>query len=82
MLKYLTYFSLLTAIISGAVCYFSTNEDSFFYYLITSIVSGAISCVLIAIKMITADTGKIDHKKHIGDFSGGGGGLWLANFTL
>jgi len=24
--------------------------------------------------MITADTGKIDHKKHIGDFSGGGGG--------
>ena len=76
MLKYLTYFSLLITIISSTVCYFSTNEESFFYYLITSIVSGAISCLLIAIKMITADTGKIDHKKHIGDFSGGrGGGL-------
>jgi len=24
--------------------------------------------------MITADTGKIDHKKHIGDFPGGSGG--------
>ena len=56
MLKYLTYFSLLVAIISGAVCYLSTSEESFFYYLITSIVSGAISCVLLAIKMITADT--------------------------
>ena len=74
MLKYLTYFSLLITIISSAVCYFSTNEESLFYYLITSIISGAISCVLIAIKMITADTGKIDHKKHIGDFFGGGGG--------
>jgi len=30
--------------------------------------------VLIAIKMITSDKGKIDHKKHIGDFFGGGGG--------
>ena len=74
MLKYLTYFSLLFTIISGIVCYFSTNEESFFYYLITSIVSGAIFCVLIAIKMITADTGKIDHKKHIGTFFDGGGG--------
>tara|TARA_Y200000002_G_C22612311_1_gene634387 strand:+ start:639 stop:869 length:231 start_codon:yes stop_codon:yes gene_type:complete len=74
MLKYLTYSSLLVTIISGAVCYFSTNEESFFYYLITSIVSGAIFCVLIAIKMITADTGKIDHKKHIGTFFDGGGG--------
>ena len=74
MLKYLTYFSLLITIISGAVCYFSTNEESLFYYLITSIISGAIYCVLIAIKMITADTGKIDHKKHIGNFFGGGGG--------
>jgi len=37
-------------------------------------ISGAISCVLIAIKMITSDKGKIDHKKHIGDFFGGGGG--------
>ena len=74
MLKYLTYFSLLITIISSTVCHFSTSEESFFYYLITSIVSGAISCLLIAIKMITPDTGKIDHKKHIGDFSGGGGG--------
>jgi len=74
MLKYLTYFSLLVTIISSTVCYFSTNEESFFYYLITSIVSGAIFCVLIAIKMITADTGKIDHKKHIGTFFDGGGG--------
>jgi hypothetical protein len=76
MLKYLTYFSLLVTIISGAVCYFSTNEASFFYYLITSSVSGAISCVLLAITLITSETGKIDHKMHIGDFScGGGGGL-------
>ena len=74
MLKYLTYSSLLVTIISSTVCYFSTNEESFFYYLITSIVSGAIFCVLIAIKMITADTGKIDHKKHIGTFFDGGGG--------
>jgi hypothetical protein len=74
VLKFLTYFCLLVTIISGAVCYFSTSEENLFYYLITSIVSGAISCVLIANKMITADTGKIDHKKHIGDFSGGGGG--------
>jgi len=74
MLKYLTYFSLLITFISSTVCYFSTNEESFFYYLITSFVSVAICSLLIAIKMLTADSGKIDHKKHIGDFSGGGGG--------
>ncbi len=60
--------------ISVAVCYLSTNEESFFYYLVISIISGAISSMLIAIKMIIADMGKIDHKTQIDDFSGGGGG--------
>ena len=73
MLKYKTIIFALAAIASAIFAAWTSNEDYSAYFVVSGLVFGAISCLLITLKMMSSNTVKIDPKKNsMGDFGGGG----------
>ena len=73
MLKYKTIIFALAAIASAIIAAWTSNEDYSAYFVLSSLVFGAIACLLITLKMMASNTVKIDPKKNsMGDFGGGG----------
>jgi len=76
MLKYKTIIFALAAIVSAIFAAWTSNEDYSAYFVVSGLVFGAITCLLITLKMMASKTVKIDPKNPPGmsDFGGGGGG--------
>ena len=76
MLKYKTIIFGIATIASAIFAFWTSNEQYFAYFVVTGLVFGAITCLLITLKMMASKTVKIDPKNPpgMGDFGGGGGG--------
>ena len=73
MLKYKTIIFGIAAIASAIFALWTSNEDYSAYFAVSGLVFGAITCLLITLKMMASNTVKIDPKKNsMGDFGGGG----------
>ena len=73
MLKYKTIIFGLAAIASAIFAAWTSNEDYSAYFVVSGLVFGAITCLLISLKMMASNKVKIDPKKNsMGDFGGGG----------
>ena len=75
MLKYKTIIFALAAIASAIFALWTSNEDYSEYFVVSGLVFGAITSLLITLKMMASNTGKIDPKNppRMSDFGGGGG---------
>ena len=76
MLKYKTIIFDLAAITSAIFTSQTSNEDYSTYFIVSGLVFGAITCLVISLKMMASKTTvKIDPKKppRMSDFGGGGG---------
>ena len=76
MLKYKTIIFALAAIASAIFALWTSNEDYSAYFVVSGLVFGAITSLLMTLKMMASKTVKIDPKNPPGmsDFGGGGGG--------
>jgi hypothetical protein len=77
MLKYKTIIFGFATIASAIFAFWTSNEQYFAYFVVCGLVFGAITCLLITLKMMASKTTvKIDPKNPPGmsDFGGGGGG--------
>ena len=74
MLKYKTIIFGLAAFLSAIIASQTSNEDYFAYFVVSGLVFGAITCLLISLKMMASNKVKIDRKNppSMGDFGGGG----------
>ena len=73
MLKYKTIIFGLAAIASAIFAAWTSNEDYSAYFVGSGLVFGAITCLLISLKMMGSNKVKLDPKKNsMGDFGGGG----------
>ena len=73
MLKYKTIIFTLAAIVSTIFAAWTSKEDYYTYFLVSSLVFGTITCLLISLNMMASNKVKIDPKKNsMGDFGGGG----------
>ena len=73
MLRFLTILGALNTIVFGLLAIFVGGEG-FQTYVIATMVSGAITAVLITLKMINATKSEIDVSKHTWTSGDGGGG--------
>tara|TARA_B100001093_G_scaffold455243_1_gene465207 strand:+ start:1473 stop:1706 length:234 start_codon:yes stop_codon:yes gene_type:complete len=75
MLKYKTIIVCIATIASAIFAFWIYDEQYLAYFVVNSLVFGAITGVLITIKMMASNTGKIDPKNlpRMSDFGGGGG---------
>ena len=77
MLKYKTIIFGIATIASAIFAFWTSNEQYFAYFVVSGLVFGAITSLLITLKMMASKTTvKIDPKNPPGmsDFGGGGGG--------
>ena len=73
MLKYKTIIVCIATIASAIFAFWIYDEQYLAYFVVNSLVFGAIACLLITLKMMASNTVKIDPKKNsMGDFGGGG----------
>ena len=73
MLKYKSIIFALAAIASAIFAAWTSNEDYSAYFVISGLFFGAITCLLITLKMMASNKVKIDPTKNsMGDFGGGG----------
>ena len=74
MLKYKTIIFDLAAITSAIFASQTSNEDYSTYFIVSGLVFGAITCLVISLKMMASNKVKIDRKNptSMGDFGGGG----------
>tara|TARA_B100001121_G_C18435711_1_gene501359 strand:+ start:73 stop:300 length:228 start_codon:yes stop_codon:yes gene_type:complete len=73
MLKYKKIIFALAAIVSAIFAAWTANEDYYAYFVVSGLVFGAITCLIISLKMMASNKVKIDPKKNsMGDFGGGG----------
>ena len=75
-LKYKTIIFGIAAIASAIFALWTSNEDYSAYFAVSGLVFGAITCLLITLKMMASNTVKINPKNppRMGDFSGVGEG--------
>ena len=75
MLKYKTIIFGIATIASAIFAFWIFGEQYLAYFVVNSLVFGAITGVLITLKMMASNTGKIDPKNppRMSDFGGGGG---------
>ena len=76
MLKYKTIFFGIVTIASAIFAIWTSNEQYFAYFAVSGLIFGAITSLLITLKMMASKTTvKIDPKKppRMSDFGGGGG---------
>ena len=76
MLKYKTIIFGIAALASAIFSFWTSNEDHSAYFVLSGLVFGAITCLIITLKIMASKTVKIDPKNPPGmsDFGGGGGG--------
>ena len=74
MLKYKTIIFALAAILSAIISSRTSNEDYSAYFVVSGLVFAAITCLLISLKVMTANKVKIDSSKHSMKSHGGGEG--------
>ena len=75
MLKYKTIIFALAAIASAIFALWTSNEDYSAYFVVSGLVFGAITSLLITLKMMASKTVKIDpNPPWDGRFGGSGGG--------
>tara|TARA_B100000963_G_scaffold9937_1_gene7789 strand:+ start:34 stop:270 length:237 start_codon:yes stop_codon:yes gene_type:complete len=76
MLKYKTIIFGIVTIASAIFAIWTSNEQYFAYFAVSGLIFGAITSLLITLKMMASKTTvKIDPKKppRMSDFGGGGG---------
>ena len=76
MLKYKTIIFGIATIASAIFAFWTSNEQYFAYFAVSGLIFGAITSLLITLKMMASKTTvKIDPKKppRMSDFGGGGG---------
>ena len=75
MLKYKTIIFGFATIASAIFAFWTSNEQYFAYFVVSGLVFGAITSLLITLKMMVSNTVKIDPKNppRMSDFGGGGG---------
>ena len=76
MLKYRTIIFGIATIASAIFAIWTSNEQYFAYFAVSGLIFGAITSLLITLKMMASKTTvKIDPKKppRMSDFGGGGG---------
>ena len=73
MLKYKTIIFGLAAVMSAILASRTSNEDYSAYFVVSGMVFGAITCLLISLKMMASNKVKIDPSKHSMTIHGGGG---------
>ena len=74
MLKYKTIILGIAAIASAIFATWTFNEDYSAYFAVSGLVFGAITCLLISLKMMASNKVKIDPSKHSMTSHGGGEG--------
>ena len=72
MLKYKTIIFGIVALASAIFSFWTSNEDYSAYFVISGLFFGAITCLLITLKMMASKTGKTD-PKHPPPWGFGGG---------
>ena len=75
ILKYKTIIFGIATIASAIFAFWTSNAQYFAYFVVSGLVFGAITGVLITLKMMVSNTVKIDPKNppRMSDFGGGGG---------
>ena len=73
MLKHKTIIFGLAAVMSAILASRTSNEDYSAYFVVSGMVFGSITCLLISLKMMASNKVKIDPSKHSMTSHGGGG---------
>lgn len=75
MLKYIPVVCAIFTLILSLFAYVGSSPEQFTYYVVGALVFGAITCILLTVKMMSSNTDKIDPSKHsMSDYGGGGFG--------